>query len=107
MLWFSTGKARALMLVNKKMRNAVAILRIINLAAVQGMYGGGRFLISPLCFSLAAQKQAMTASTNQHVNPTAPRQQTYQRKEEKVGVLQAIELVHFDMHSVSYSIYQN
>ena len=49
----------------------------------------------------------MTASTNQHVNPTAPRQQTYQRKEEKVGVLPAIELVHFDMHSVSYSIYQN
>ena len=96
------------MLVNKKMRNAVVILRIINLAAVQGMmYGRRRFLISPLCFPLAAQKQAMTASTNQHVNPTAPRQQTYQRKEEKVGVLPAIELVHFDMHNVSYSIYQN
>ena len=94
------------MLVNKKMRNAVVILRIVNLAAVQGMYDP-RFPISPLCFSLAAQKQAMTAFTNQHVNPTAPRQQTYQRKEEKVGVLLAIELVHFDMHSVSYSIYQN
>ena len=93
------------MLVNKKMRNAVVILRIINLAAVQGMYEG--LFVSPLCFPLAAQKQAMTASTNQHVNPTAPRQQTYQRKEEKVGVLPAIELVHFDMHSVSYSIYQN
>ena len=92
------------MLVNKKIRNAVVILRIINLAAVQVMYEG--FLISPLCFPLAAQKQAMSASTNQHVNPTAPRQQTYQRKE-KVGVLPAIELVHFDMHSVSYSIYQN
>lgn len=105
MLWFSTGKARALMLVNKKMRNAVVILRIINLAAVQGMYDEGELFLSPLC--LAAQKQAMTASTNQHVNPTAPRQQTYQRKEEKVGVLPAIELVHLDMHSVSYSIYQN
>ena len=93
------------MLVNKKIRNAVVILRIINLAAVQVMYEG--FLISPLCFPLAAQKQAMSASTNQHVNPTAPRQQTYQRKEEKVGVLPALELVHFDMHSVSYSIYQN
>ena len=93
------------MLVNKKMRNAVVILRIINLAAVQVMYE--RILILPLCFPLAAQKQAMTASTNQHVNPTAPRQQTYQRKEEKVGVLPAIELVHFNMHSVSYSIYKN
>ena len=93
------------MLVNKKIRNAVVILRIINLAAVQVMYEG--FLISPLCFPLAAQKQAMSASTNQHVNPTAPRQQTYQRKEEKVGVLPAIKLVHFDMHSVSNSIYQN
>ena len=107
MLWFSTGKARALMLVNKKMRNAVVILRIKNLAAVQGMYDKEGIFVSPLCFPLAAQKQAMAASTNQHVNPTAPRQQTYQRKEEKVGVLPAIELVHFDMHSVSYSIYQN
>ena len=76
MLWFSTGKARALMLVNKKMRNAVVILRIINLAAVQVMYDKEELSISPLCFPLAAQKQAMTASTNQHVNPTAPRQQT-------------------------------